>query len=68
MFLTVLAWIVGPLATFMSIAIIIMAWNYEGSLEQMADRIHGVRRTFTLFRFLIPAMLSWAWLISRWVA
>lgn len=66
-FITVLAWIIVVPCTLIGVATLISATSYPGSLEELMDRVKGLRRTFHPWRFLIPALIAWAWLITGWV-
>ena len=67
-FLTVVAWIVVIPCTFIGVSTLIRAATYPGSLDEMMDKVKGVRRIHKPLRFLIIAILAWGWLITTWVS
>ena len=64
-FLTVLAWILGPLATLLAALSLYGSFTYHGSIEQ---KVHAMRGIEARWPYGVPAtvvaVVCWAWIIA----
>ena len=74
-FITVIAYIVFGPATLLFALHMYLSHNYHhsgndggDSLNKMVDAINGVKRIFHPGRWLIVAVVCWAWLITSWLS
>lgn len=63
-FLKIVAWVVGIITTVLSASAIFGAMTYPGSIQELKDRANGKMVTFPLFKWLIPAIICWAFIIA----
>jgi phosphate/sulfate permease len=63
-FLVVVAWVLAPILTAWSSLIIYLAMTYEGSTQQLCDRLEGMKRTYTVGYAPIVAIVLWAYIIT----
>ena len=65
-FLNIIAWVIGVFSTLYSVLIIYWGITYPGSLEEIFDKLTGVKRTFNPTNSLIIALICWAFIITFW--
>lgn len=64
LFLKIIAWIVGIFGTIIGVVVFYSSHIYQKSLEKIIDESRGIIKTYNSFKFLIPAMISWAFIIA----
>jgi hypothetical protein len=64
-FFTVLAWIFGVMATFKVVAVLLFNYAYNGSTEQLLDRMKGERKIYHAGGSFILAIICWVWIFTR---
>jgi hypothetical protein len=64
-FLTILAWVAAVCGGLWSVFAIAMNIRYEGSLEQMQDRLRGVRTSYPAKKATIVFVIATAFLIAK---
>lgn len=66
LFLTIIAWVIGTLSTLYSGLLIFWGLTYPGSLEEIIDKTKGYTKVFRPMKFLIIALICWAFIITFW--
>lgn len=68
LFAIIVAWIIAILFSFIGGIALFNSLTYEGSKLQMLDHLRGVRRVYKPFRFLIVALIAWAFIFAYYFA
>lgn len=63
-FLVVLAWIFAPLSTIWSGLLVYWSATYPGSIEEICDRLQGVRKVFRPGKPAMLAIICWAYIVT----
>jgi len=68
-FVTILAWIGAIVGTLISFAGMYLEnqYNQPDSLDRMLDKIEGGRTEYHYGKYIIIAIVSWAWVITTLV-
>lgn len=71
-FLTVIAWAVAIVATPLGLVRLWLHIDYNSdnsvaTLRRMLDQAQGFRKMYYPSRWLIPAGIAWAWIITGWI-
>jgi len=66
LFFKIIAWVIGVLSTLIGLFIICAGWGYEGSLEQIIDKMNGYTKVFKPLPFLLTSLICWAFIIAFW--
>ena len=62
-FTTILAWIFGPICTFIFICCMVGIITYDENTK-LLDTLKGVERTYPWGRWFIGAIICWAWIFT----
>jgi hypothetical protein len=67
-FINIIAWIIGVLATIVFAYSFFRALTYPNSTEEMFDVIRtGYKSVYRPARPFIIALICWAWIIAGWL-
>jgi hypothetical protein len=71
LFLKIVTWVVAIFSTVWGLFILYLAIDYgteeDPSLSRLADRLSGVHKTFSPWRYIIVGLLCWIWIIAGWL-
>ena len=74
-FITVLAWIGAIGGTGLAGIVVWLSYDYHcggkdggASIEKLIHNLEGREAVFRPMKFIVIAVLSWAWLITSWVS
>lgn len=63
-FLKIIAWVFGIISTVFSLMCIYGTIKYPGSVDETIDKLQGVSRSYPVTRWLVIAVLCWAFIIA----
>lgn len=63
-FLKIITWIVAPASTIFLAMCIYGNLKYPGSVDELYDKLKGVQRTYPIKKWLILAIVCWAFIIA----
>jgi len=66
-FIDILAWFFGCLSVLIVIIQLINRWTYRSSMNKIIDNMQGMTGTFPIMKYLIVAVVCWAWVLSKGV-
>jgi len=64
LFLHIIAWILGVVSTIGAGLLTYGALTYEGSIDEIKDKLQGYTRTFHPLKYYIVAVICWAFIIA----
>jgi hypothetical protein len=63
-FLKIIAWAIAIISTIFTFLTIWGTLTYPGSADEWNDKLRGIRREYPVARWLIAAIISWAFIIA----
>lgn len=64
LFLHIVAWAVAVLGTLLGGLSMYKYLTYEGSMEELQDKLRGQRAVYNPWKFWVPAFFAWAFIIA----
>lgn len=64
LFLKIIAWISAPMSTIFLGLCVYMNIIYPGSIDEITDKLRGVKKTYPVFIWLVISIVAWAFLIA----
>ena len=64
LFLKIIAWCGAVVSTILSGMCVYGTLTYPGSVDEMLDRLKGVKRSYPIWIWLIAAVISWSFIIA----
>lgn len=64
LFLHIIAWVLGVVSTLAALLLTYGALTYEGSIDEIKDKLQGYTKSFHPMKFWIMALICWAFIIA----
>lgn len=66
LFLKIIAWILAIGSTLIFSVCVYLTFQYPGSVDELMDKLKGVRRSYPLMPWLITMIITWSFIIAFW--